>query len=284
VLVLVGDQNIGKSTFFRAIGGEWFNESKIETVNKDGLIVIHSAWLHEFPEVDQLTLFREAAPIKALITAQWDTFRAPYARGTATILRSCLFGATTNEECFLRDESGTGSSRWHPVYVNRIPTLAEMARERDQILAEAFALAAPRLGDDADPRSFLTKDEERQREELAADFRQVDPWDAALSRWLKVAPEVLYLRGKGRFAVPSEDVLSKCLKLREPGVGEQRRLSGLMKRRGWAHDRQRFPVGRTTPGVPARLGEPEYCYLAPDGWKPFDAVVDDVDHPAHLPD
>ena len=286
VLTLVGDQNVGKSSFFEVLGGRWYNASKIEVANKDGVMIVHSAWMHEFPECEQLTLYRDAAPVKAFLTLTHDIYRPPYARSTQTVFRASIFGATTNDELFLRDESGTGSSRWHPIAVRSMISKPEMIALRDQVLAEAFALARPRLQHPSDQRAYLTREEEVLREESTACFRQVDPWDAKLGRWLALSPRVVLRARLQRYAVAAADILGGALDLRDPGVGDARRLAGLMKRRGWEHSKQRFTIGGETV---RRLGAPEWCYLAPVGWRPDGEAPDDDgdelpdDHPAALP-
>ncbi len=280
VLVLVGAQGVGKSRFFRELAGLFFNESRIEVGEKDGAIKTHSAWIHEFPEVESLTLFREASSVKAFLTFERDLFRPPYGRTTVNVPRSSIFVATTNQRDFLRDESGTGSRRWHPIFVRtRIP--CELVRElRDQLWAEA--VVRWRAGE----ASRLTFEEEQRREVLAREFQQIDEWENAVARWVATAPEVAWFSSLGRHGVSSLDLHTGALGHRrgDVGPGESRRLGGIMARLGWEHTKQRFLIGT---GASRRLGSPENGYLAPKGWTrtdgapaPGEADDTDVDHPA----
>ncbi len=261
VLALVGDQGLLKSQFFKCLGGAWFNESKIEVGEKDGAMKTHAAWIHEFPEVEQITLFRECAAVKAFITTSSDTFRAPYERTTRTVPRSSIFGATTNQDDFLRDESGTGSRRWHPIQVRRPVNVAWLLENRDQLWAEAVVRWRAR------ELTYLTREEEAEREKLAGEFYQLDPWEGAITRWLATAPEVQLLPALERYFVTSGDIFGGALGFRrsDPGVGEARRLGGLMRRLGWERKKERVAYGSATA---RRLSEPEWGYAAPVGWVP----------------
>ncbi len=260
VLVLVGGQGWGKSRFFRELAGPFFNESKIEVGEKDGAIKTHAAWIHEFPEIESITLFREASAVKSFITLESDLFRPPYGRSTVKVARSSIFVGTTNQDDFLRDESGSGSRRWHPVQITRrIP--CELVRDlRDQLWAEA--VVRWRAGES----SRLTVDEEARREELSRAFQQRDEWENAVVRWLSSASEVHWFEGLQRYGASSLDLHVGALGHRrgDVGLGESRRLGGIMKRMGWEHTKQRFPVGS---GTSRRLGDPENGYLAPHGWR-----------------
>jgi len=284
VLVLVGEQGVGKSRFFRELAGPFFNESRIEVGEKDGAIKTHSAWIHEFPEVESITLFREASAVKSFITLERDLFRPPYGRTTVNVLRSSIFVATTNQRDFLRDESGTGSRRWHPIYVRKRIPCEEVRALRNQLWAEA--VARWRAGEP----SRLSYEEEARREVLAREFQQIDEWENAVTRWVASAQEVAWLPSMGRHGVSSLDLHTGALGHRrgDVGLGESRRLGGIMARLGWEHTKQRFPVGT---GLSRRLGAPENGYLAPVGWVRSDGAAvpsesgpdardDASDHPA----
>jgi len=60
-----------------------------------------------------MTRVKEAEAVKAYITSQEDSYRAPYARHVQTIPRRCTFIGTTNNPQFLSDR--TGNRRYYPV-------------------------------------------------------------------------------------------------------------------------------------------------------------------------
>ena len=89
----------------------------------------------EFSEGETLSR-GEIKQLKALITTQYDKFRAPYERYVQTHPRRCVFAMTTNQTEYLKDE--TGNRRWLPVAVNGDANIEWLRSNRDQLLAEAL--------------------------------------------------------------------------------------------------------------------------------------------------
>lgn len=114
VMVLIGPQGCGKSTFAKAMGlGKWYetnvvdmNDAKRTAENIQGRLVVEIGELVGMKKADQEN-------IKSFISSEKDTFRAAYARKTTSRPRRCIFIATTNETEFLRDE--TGERRYWPI-------------------------------------------------------------------------------------------------------------------------------------------------------------------------
>lgn len=120
VLVLQGQQGVGKTRFFSIISLEsaWFVEgASINVDNKDSIIKATGRWITELGELDS-TLKREQEALKAFITATSDTIRSPYQRADVTRPRRTSFCATVNPDQYLRDE--TGSRRFWTVPVKHI--------------------------------------------------------------------------------------------------------------------------------------------------------------------
>ena len=119
VLILQGDEGIGKTRFFRkmAFNPMWFKslDKPMSTKNKDTLIETLSAWITEIGEIDR-TFTERRSDLKSFMTAEKDTVRKPYAREPVTRARTTSICGTTNKSEFLNDE--TGSRRW---WVVRIP-------------------------------------------------------------------------------------------------------------------------------------------------------------------
>lgn len=114
VLTLVGPQGIGKSSLIGKLGREWFSDSfnfgMIHT--KEAYEQLQGAWIIEFGELAGMRKAdMEAA--KHFISKREDSFRAAYARNSATHRRQCIFIASTNNKGFLRDP--TGNRRFWPV-------------------------------------------------------------------------------------------------------------------------------------------------------------------------
>lgn len=176
-LVLIGDQGLRKSSFFRAMaGGSWFADTEVRIGDKDGMQQIHAAWITEWGEIDRITSARHAGEVKAFIARRTDTFRPPYGRITEAFKRSCVIVGSTNNEQFLTDP--TGSRRFWCIRVGGRIDLELAAQWRDQLWAEA--LHAYRAGE----RWWLDEGEDRARELAAERHRLRDPWEAVIERYI----------------------------------------------------------------------------------------------------
>ena len=114
MVVLVGKQGGGKSTLVRWLNmdDQFFRE--IKTINgKEGVEALRGVWIGEVAELMAMTRVKESEAVKAFITAQEDSYRAPYNRHVETIPRRCTFIGTTNTPQFLTDK--TGNRRFYPV-------------------------------------------------------------------------------------------------------------------------------------------------------------------------
>ena len=142
--VLIGRQGGGKSTLVRWLNmdDQFFRE--IKTINgKEGVEALRGVWIGEVAELMAMTRVKESEAVKAYITAQEDSYRAPYSRHVETIPRRCTFIGTTNTPQFLSDK--TGNRRFYPVIcaedgydlLNREHELREYIR---QCWAEALVL------------------------------------------------------------------------------------------------------------------------------------------------
>jgi len=85
VLVLVGPQGSGKSTFFSTLGGSFHTETTLAPGEKDSFLALHASWIFEWAELESLQRARSSESVKAFISTREDLFRPPYAR-TATRL------------------------------------------------------------------------------------------------------------------------------------------------------------------------------------------------------
>lgn len=113
MLVLVGPQGTGKSTFLRALGGAWYSDSFTTVSGKESFEQLQGAWVMEIAE---LSAFRkaDAAMVKHFVSKQCDRFRPAYGRTVEDYPRQVVFAGTTNEHTFLTD---THNRRYWPVIV-----------------------------------------------------------------------------------------------------------------------------------------------------------------------
>ncbi len=175
VLVLAGKQGIGKSTLFRLItGDEWFNDTDLDLRNKDCYLQLQSAWVHE---VSEFSSFRRAQHdrVKAFISSTEDRFRLPYNKFAESFKRHCVFVATTNEDEFLVD--ATGSRRFWAVPVTRLDR-RWLIENRDQLWAEA--VVRYRSGEEW----WLDAGYELLRQASAESYQESDPWEGAVASFV----------------------------------------------------------------------------------------------------
>jgi len=136
VLVLEGEQGVKKSTSLGVLGGDWHVETTMSTDSKDFFMQFQGKAIIEFSEGETLSR-TEVKRMKAIITMQVDKYRPPYERSSQDFPRRCVFAMTTNQNEYLKDE--TGNRRWLPVTVIKDEADIEWLQEnRDQIFAEAY--------------------------------------------------------------------------------------------------------------------------------------------------
>ena len=136
-LVLVGPQNIGKSSFADVLSKGWFNDSDINMNSKDGYDSLRGSWIIELAELAS-TKRSDVETVKTFLSKREDTYRAAYARRARTYPRQCVFFGTTNEQEFLRDR--TGNRRFWPITVSHKMDRSALESEVDQLWAEAVVL------------------------------------------------------------------------------------------------------------------------------------------------
>ena len=139
VLVIEGVQGIKKSRSLRelcALTQElWHTETDIEAGSKDFYMILQGRMVVEFSEGETLSR-TEVKRMKSIITREYDSYRAPYERATHDHQRRCGFAMTTNQEQYLKDESG--NRRWLPFCAKTVD-IEWILDNRGQLMAEAFA-------------------------------------------------------------------------------------------------------------------------------------------------
>lgn len=136
VLILEGKQGCGKSTSLSIIGGPWHLETTLKADSKDFFLQFKGKLIVEFSEGETMSR-TETKNMKAMISTQTDTYRAPYGRVMKDVPRRCVFAMTTNQDEYLKDESG--NRRFYPVEVVRdVVDFKWLKENRDQLFAEAL--------------------------------------------------------------------------------------------------------------------------------------------------
>ena len=137
--IFTGPQGIGKSTFLRILGKEWFSDSLTTFEGKEAAELIQGTWINEIGELSAFTK-QETQVIKQFLSKTDDIYRAAYGRRTDKYPRRCVFFGTSNDSEFLKDT--TGNRRFWPVDVGAHPAKKsvwnQLPLEVDQIWAEAY--------------------------------------------------------------------------------------------------------------------------------------------------
>ena len=177
-LVLESAQGGRKTSTFRALMRDptWYAESTCGVDSKDFYENLRGVWLMGFDELDSLSR-ASLTKVKTVLTATVDRYRKSYGHFAVDYLRACGFCGSTNLDQYLNDP--TGGRRFWPVKVLRDIDVGRIARDRDQIWAEAYYRWRAGEAWHIDTPELRTLCEVEQDERL-----EVDSWEEAIRRWL----------------------------------------------------------------------------------------------------
>ena len=139
MLTFSGPQGIGKSTFIRYLGRDWFSDSLQSFEGKEAYESLSGMWILEIGELSALNR-SETNAAKQFLSKIEDSYRPAYGRRLERHPRKCIFFATTNDKDFLKDATGNRRFWIIPVGINK-PTKNiwhDLPNEVDQIWAEAY--------------------------------------------------------------------------------------------------------------------------------------------------
>ena len=130
MMVLVGGQGIGKSTFARylALKDDWF--CTLDTIQgKDSIMNMMGKTVVEIEEFVALRNAKSANEAKSFLSKLNDRIRIPYEKFSKDVPRTCIFIGTLNEITFLNDH--TGERRYLPVACNKDKRLKPIYLDKD---------------------------------------------------------------------------------------------------------------------------------------------------------
>jgi putative DNA primase/helicase len=133
VMVMEGAQGLGKSSALGALAGDWYTDTPLDLNSKDAFIGLQGNLIVEFSELEGLSR-QDVGRIKNFISSRSDSYRPPFAKSNVKVPRRCIFAGTTNNQAYLRDE--TGNRRFWGLECRKID-LEALKRDRDQLWAEA---------------------------------------------------------------------------------------------------------------------------------------------------
>jgi predicted P-loop ATPase len=137
-LVLEGPQGKQKSEALRVLASDaWFTDRLSHVNSKDAAQEVAGIWIAELGEMDGYINATSSA-FKNFTTRRTDRYRPPYGKHQIKWPRQCIFAGTINPPAggYLKDS--TGSRRIWPVYCHGMIDLEALARDRDQLWAEAI--------------------------------------------------------------------------------------------------------------------------------------------------
>jgi len=224
VLVLEGEQGLGKSTALRILAGdEHFGDDIPALGGKDAQQYLGGFWIVELAEMDAATK-AESATLKRFLTTTVDNYRPPYGRWVIKHGRRCVFAGSVNHDEYLKDS--TGGRRFWPVRCNHID-LAALKADRDQLWAEA--VHAYRRGEPwhLTLDSHIEEAKSVQSERLERDIA----WQEAIEEWLS------HPQNKGERTVTTRRLLNAALQVEDKHITrrEQLRVSAIMHSLGWGY-------------------------------------------------
>lgn len=141
ILVLEGSQGTFKSTFVETLAGKWYGDVDITSNNKDIIDYMRGIWINEVSEMAYLYK-KESNALKGFISRKVDRVRLAYDRRRKDFPRQWLLIGTMNptgDNTYNNDD--TGARRYWAIKCNKKLDIDMLKQNRDQIWAEAYALA-----------------------------------------------------------------------------------------------------------------------------------------------
>jgi hypothetical protein len=233
MVVLESPQGDLKSTALQtlAVRDEWFTDDL--PLNADTPRVIEQLggrWIVEAAELKGLRK-GDIEHLKTFLSRRVDRARLAYGRMPVEQPRQCVIVGTTNDERYLRDN--TGNRRFWPVRVGRFD-VESLRADRDQLWAEAAHREATGASIRLDPALYGTAAEQQ------ADRQVADPWVATMEAAL--GDRHGKLRAEEAWLIVG---LRSAQRTQEHNV----RLGSAMQELGWERKKLRF--GST----------PAWCYV-----------------------
>jgi predicted P-loop ATPase len=183
MIVLNGDQGIGKSTLIGVLAGNWLGSLSLSASAKEQCETLTASWIVEIPELKGMRQ-ADTDAIKDLISRQSDDYRAAYARKRTKNPRHCIFIASTNDDNFLKDT--TGNRRFWVVPVKGNGTPGKWAKQLTETRAQIWREA--RYYYEQGETLCLSEELERQAKAIQSEFTEAahDPLRDYLQEWLDI--------------------------------------------------------------------------------------------------
>lgn len=223
VLVLIGAQGAGKSTFLSKMGGKWFTDNvRITDDKRDNLEIMRGRWILEIAEMRGFNK-TEAEFAKGFISRTEDIYRRAYKELDVVHPRQSIFIGTHNKSDFLHDE--TGNRRYWPVQCNKgKEAAAEIWKYlTPTVVAQLWAEAKERVTQGE--ALYLDKGLEKQAEEIQSTHLESDAWEEDVLAYIEDKTEVT-TKELWDMAIQGGRPISKV---------EQNRIAKIMRAAKWEY-------------------------------------------------
>lgn len=225
MVVLIGKQGQGKTTFFQKMAKDkWYTSNITDFSGKDAMDGLNGNWIVELEEMAAIVNKKtDLDLIKGFISRTSDEYRSAYAKRKERHPRQCVFFGTTNRSEFLRDT--TGNRRFWPLQLGVTrPTKDVFVDLTDEEVNQIFAEAKYyyELGE-----SLILKGESAKQAVIEQENRLIeDPWKAKIIEFLltpippdwyerSVDEHILYMDDVERNGPPSNAFRRNVISIRE---------------------------------------------------------------------
>ena len=220
IVVLESKEGFGKSTAIEILAGSdnFSDQTILNKQEREQQEAMTGIWLYEIAD---LTGMKKAdiEHIKSFASRTVDRARPAYGRFREDRPRRTIFFATTNDDDYLKSQ--TGNRRFWPVSVGRID-LASLIRDRDQLWAEAVACEARGDTIALPERLWKTAGDEQERR------LEADSWEDCVVNYLAIG---------GKTDVTTHDVLvdNQFIRMDPARIGrfEQMRAGNILRKLGF---------------------------------------------------
>jgi len=225
MVMLEGTQGKYKSTALGIIGGDWYAEAHGHVTDANFYYNIQGKLLIEFAELSNISN-ADANAIKKFASCPTDRYRAVWAKNARDFPRQCVCVGTTNEDEYLKDN--TGARRFWPIKTHTIH-IDKIEQDRDQLFAEAVVRYKARESWWEMPES--AKEEQEKR-------RMTDEWEQAIIQYLMMT-------GKSE-EVSTLEIITECLQIPIGRIDRliERRVGSCLRLLGWEKFQIRKSSGR----------------------------------------
>jgi predicted P-loop ATPase len=170
VLIVKGLQGAGKSTSFRALGSQWFTDSRIDMSSTDADLKAGAFWIIELGELKDVKR-SNLETVKDFLSRQEGSYRVLFKQVMETAPRRCVFVGSTNDLSFLKFDP-SGYRRFWTVECQKVEVDA-VRRDAPQLWAEAVHAYRAGIAAQTPCLWWLTPEEGELAETVAREFAEV---------------------------------------------------------------------------------------------------------------